>query len=101
MAVYELGEGKFVPNQLIKDSEITITADFPGELTKQGKFKSNRIVNLAAGGTYVIKAGTLFSIYNGRSLFLKRGGRKTRSRSGTRKVRRSLTLHRRKHRLRK
>jgi len=93
MALYELGEGKFVPNQLIKESEITITADFPGELTKQGKFKSNRIVNLAEGGTYVIKAGTLFSIYNGRSLFLKRGGRKTR----TRRARRSLTLRRRKY----
>lgn len=93
MAVYELGEGKFVPNQLIKDSEITITADFPGELTKQGKFKSNRIVNLADGGTYIIKAGTQFSIYNGRSLFLKRGGRKTRSRT-----RRVLTLRSRKHR---
>lgn len=94
MAVYELGEGKFVPNQLIKDSEITITADFPRELTKQGKFKSNRIVNLAAGGTYVIRAGTQFSIYNGRSLFLRRGGsRKTRSRT-----RRVLTLRRRKHR---
>ena len=98
MAVYELGEGKFVPNQLIKDSEITITAEFPGELTKQGKFKSNRIVNLVAGGTYIIKAGTPFSIYNGRSLFLKRGGRKTRSR--TRRSR-PLTLHRRKHRPRK
>ena len=95
MAVYELGEGKFVPNQLIKESEITITAEFPGELTKQGKFRSNRIVNLAAGGTYVIKAGTLFSIYNGRSLFLKRGGRKTR------RVRRSLTYRRRIHRSRK
>lgn len=95
MAVYELGSAKFVPNQLIKDSEITITADFPGELTKQGKFKSNRIVNLAAGGTYVIRAGTQFSIYNGRSLFLRRGGaRKTRSRT-----RRVLTLRRRKHRL--
>ena len=99
MAVYELGEGKFVPNQLIKESEITITADFPGELTKQGKFKSNRIVNLAEGGTYIIKAGTKFSIYNGRSLFLLRGGRKTRSR--THRTRRSLTLHRRKHRPRK
>lgn len=95
MAVYELGDGKFVPNQLIKDSEITITADLPRELTKQGKFKSNRIVNLAAGGTYIIRAGTQFSIYNGRSLFLRRGGaRKTRSR--TRRVR--LTLRRRKHR---
>ena len=95
MAVYELAGWKFVPNQLIKESEITITADFPGELTKQGKFKSNRIVNLAAGGTYIIKAGTLFSIYNGRSLFLKRGGRKTR------RVRRSLTYRRRIHRSRK
>jgi len=98
MAVYELGAAKFMPNQLIKESEITVTADFPGELTKEGKFKSNRIVNLAAGGTYIIKAGTPFSIYNGRSLFL-RGGRKTRSR--TRKSRLTLTLHRRKHRLRK
>ena len=100
MAVYELAGWKFVPNQLIKESEITITADFPGELTKQGKFKSNRIANLTDGGTYVIRAGTLFSIYNGRSLFLRRGGaRKTRSH--TRRVRRSLTLHRRKYRLRK
>ena len=62
MAVYELAGWKFVPNQLIKESEITITADFPGELTKQGKFKSNRIANLTDGGTYIIKAGTLFSI---------------------------------------
>lgn len=92
MAVYELAGWKFVPNQLIKESEITITADFPGELTKQGKFKSNRIANLTDGGTYIIKAGTLFSIYNGRSLFLRRGG----SRKKTRKV---LTLRRRKHRL--
>ena len=101
MAVYELGAAKFVPNQMIKESEITITEDLPGELTKQGKFNSNRIVNLAAGGTYVIKAGTLFSIYNGRSLFLRGGRRRTRSR--TRRVRRysSLTLHRRKYRLRK
>jgi len=90
MALYELGEAKFVPNQLIKESELTITADFPRELTKQGKFKVNRIVNLASGGTYVIKAGTLFSIYNGRSLFLRRGG-----------ARKTLTLRRRKHRLRK
>jgi hypothetical protein len=97
MALYELGNGKFVPNQLIKDSEITITADFPGELTKQGKFKSNRIVNLSAGGTYIIKAGTLFSIYNGRSLFLRRGGaRKTRK---SRKAQSTLRL--RKHRSRK
>lgn len=95
MAVYELGAGKFVPNQLIKESEIMMTADFPGELTKQGKFKSNRIVNLVDGGKYTIKAGTLFSIYNGRSLFLRGGVRKTR------RARRSLTLHRRKHRLRK
>ena len=96
MAVYELAGWKFVPNQLIKDSEITITADFPAELTKQGKFKSNRIANLTDGGTYVIRAGTLFSIYNGRSLFLRRGGsRKTRSRT-RRRVR--LTLRRRKHR---
>ena len=95
MAVYELGAGKFVPNQLIKESEITITADFPRELTKQGKFKVNRIVNLTDGGQYVIKAGTLFSIYNGRSLFLRGGG------GTTRRARRSLTLHRRKHRSRK
>ena len=93
MAVYELGSAKFVPNQLVKDSEITITADFPRELTKQGKFKSNRIVNLAAGGTYVIKAGTQFSIYNGRTMILRGGSRKTRSRT-----RRVLTLRRRKHR---
>jgi hypothetical protein len=98
MAAYELGAAKFVPNQLIQESEITITADFPGELTKQGKFKVNRVVNLAAGGTYIIKAGTQFSIYNGRTMML-RGGRRSR----TRRVRRyaSLTLHRRKHRLRK
>jgi hypothetical protein len=95
MALYELGAAKFVPNQLIKESEITITEDLPRELTKQGKFKVNRIVNLVDGGTYIIKAGTLFSIYNGRSLFLRGGGRTTR------KVRRSLTLHRRKHRPRK
>lgn len=96
MAVYELAGWKFVPNQLIKESEITITADFPAELTKQGKFKSNRIANLTDGGTYIIRAGTQFSIYNGRSLFLRRGGARSRTRSRTRRV---LTLHRRKHRL--
>ena len=97
MAVYELAGWKFVPNQLIKESEITITADFPGELTKQGKFKSNRIANLTDGGTYVIRAGTQFSIYNGRSLFLRRGGARSRTRSRTRR-RVRLTLRRRKHR---
>lgn len=91
MALYELGASKFVPNQLIKESEITITADFPRELTKQGKFKVNRIVNLVDGGKYVIKAGTLFSIYNGRTMILRGGRRKTR------RARRTLTLRRRKY----
>lgn len=99
MAAYELGAAKFVPNQLIQESEITITADFPGELIKQGKFKVNKVVNLAAGGTYIIKAGTQFSIYNGRTMIL-RGGRRTRSRT-RRYASLTLTLHRRKHRPRK
>ena len=100
MAAYELGAAKFVPNQLVQESEITITADFPGELIKQGKFKVNKVVNLAAGGTYIIKAGTQFSIYNGRTMML-RGGRRTRTRRVRRYASLSLTLHRRKHRPRK